>query len=130
MASSGLVGLDKANAAVRRLPLYAKEEVQIVATVTAAKVAALASSHAPRSADGSHGKPSGFLAAAIHWRAQGRGAIVGILFAAFYWKFLEYGTKVLSARPFIRPAADELRSDHHTRLIAGLKRAADRIRHG
>jgi HK97 gp10 family phage protein len=42
---------------------------------------------------------------------------------AFYWRFVEYGTKNMSERPFIRPAADDVRADFE-RILAeefGLK---------
>ena len=121
---STLVGLTKANAAIKKLATYAQDEAQTVAAVTAANVAKAASARAPRSADGSHGRASGFLASSISWRAvsssKAVSAVVGVSRAAFYWKFLEYGTRFMSAQPFIRPAADEQRMDHRRRMIAGL----------
>lgn len=35
---------------------------------------------------------------------------VGVGSDAFYWRFLEFGTVNMSARPFFRPAAEEYRS--------------------
>jgi HK97 gp10 family phage protein len=132
MAKAGveLVGLREANRALRQLPDLAKGSVQQVHDVTAFQVARAASAKAPRSADGSHGNPPGFLAAAIRWESRPRSlsAVVGVGAAAFYWKFLEYGTRFLSARPFLRPAADENRRDHRSRLIDALSRAATRVK--
>lgn len=38
------------------------------------------------------------------------GSKTGAKFDAFYWRFVEYGTKTQPARPFIQPAADEVRA--------------------
>lgn len=128
-ATVTVVGLKEANLALKQLPDLAKVEAQQVADVTAFHVARAASSHAPRSATGSHGRGPGFLAASIIWLSRPRttSAIVGIRSAAFYWKFLEFGTRFISARPFLRPAADGERADHRRRMIAGLTKARSRM---
>lgn len=35
----------------------------------------------------------------------------GAKFDAFYWRFVEYGTKSMAERPFFRPAVDEIRGE-------------------
>jgi HK97 gp10 family phage protein len=124
-----VIGLKEANRALRRLPPVAKDESQTVMDVTAFHVSTAASAKAPRSADGSHGRKPGFLAASIKWASRPRSlsAVVGVSSDAFYWKFLEYGTRYLSARPFFRPAADENRADHQRRMVDALSRAASKI---
>lgn len=127
-----VVGLTEANAALRRLPEAAKIRVQVVEDTTAFHVAREASIKAPRSARGTHGHEPGFLARSIQWQSRPRSlsAVVGIARAAFYWKFLEFGTRFLSARPFVRPAADSNRLDHRRRLIAALQKASHETTHG
>lgn len=127
--SVDLIGLKQANAALRRLPEFAKLDAQQAMDVTAFHVSREAAAQAPRSADGSHGHPAGFLAANIRWESRPRSlsAVVGVAAAAFYWKFVEYGTRFMSAMPFLRPAADRNRADHHTRLVEALSRAARRV---
>ncbi len=127
-----LVGRKEADRAISRLPGYVKGEVQIAATQTAVVIAAHATQLAPRSHDGEHGHPPGFLASQIAWAAsKGISAVVGVHRAAFYWKFLEYGWsedgKVHAARPFFRPAADEERPRHLKRVIDALIRSKNRM---
>lgn len=125
-----VIGLKEAVRALRRLPGVAADESQTVMNVTAFQVSRSASSLAPRSADGSHGHAPGFLASAIRWKAGRLSAVVGILRAAFYWRFVEYGTRKMAAQPFLRPAADSFRHDHRERLVAAMARAASRIARG
>lgn len=124
-----VVGLKEAKRALKSLPAEAKSATQHVMDVTAFHVSTDAVSHAPRSAKGSRGNPPGFLAASIRWESRPRSlsAVVGVAAAAFYWKFLEYGTRFISARPFMRPAADANRFDHQRRLVDALSRAASKI---
>ncbi len=124
-----VIGLKEANRALKQLPAEAQVGVQHVEDVTAFHIATDASRHAPRSTNGSRGHPPGFLAASIRWESRPRSlaAVVGVSAAAFYWKFWEYGTRKLTARPMFRPAADAIRFDHHTRLVDALSRAASTI---
>ncbi len=121
-----LVGLKEANRALKNLPAIAKPGVQHVFDVTAFQVARTASLLAPRSAHGTHGHEAGFLAKSIQWSSRPRSlsAVVAIAAAAFYWKFLEFGTRFIAARPFLRPSADGLRTEHHRLLIQALQKAA------
>ncbi len=124
-----LVGLKEANRALKRLPEVAKGKAQQTMDVTAFHVAREASLLAPRSKDGTHGHEPGFLARSIRWESRPRSvsSVVGIAAAAFYWKFLEFGTRYLTARPFLRSAADANREDHRRRLIEALGKAASQI---
>jgi len=60
----------------------------------------------------SKGRLPGFLRASIKaWRIKGgaKGSVthgIGTRGYAFYGKFLEFGTKYITARPFLRPALD------------------------
>ncbi len=121
-----LIGLKEANRALKKLPDTAKPKIQHVHDVTAFNVYRAASILAPTSRDGSHGHPPGFLRKSIQWASRPRSlsAIVGVAFEAFYWVFLEYGTRKMSAKPFMRPAADANRADHRTRLVDALKRSS------
>jgi len=53
---------------------------------------------------------------------------------AFYWQFLEFGTKFITARPFMRPAFDSQAGNALDRfkaiLAAGIKRAAAKVARG
>ena len=41
---------------------------------------------------------------------------------AFYWRFLEYGTKHMPAQPFAGPAAERARSTYRSDIAAEVKR--------
>ncbi len=124
--TSELIGLAEANAALRRLPDYAKAEVQVVMDATAFQVMQGAASRAPVG-------ETGRLKASITWQSRPRtvSSVVGIEkgFATYpyYWKFLEYGTVHMAARPMFRPAAMAVENDHQRRLEQALARAADRM---
>jgi HK97 gp10 family phage protein len=115
------VGLNEANRALKQLPEFARGGLQQVMDTTAFQLSRKASSHARRRA--------GLLQGAITWKSIGRwiSALVLIDRAAFYWKFLEYGTVKMEARPFLRPAAESLAADHDRRLLLALEQAADRV---
>jgi HK97 gp10 family phage protein len=116
-----LIGLKEANRALRKLPDYAKAKAQEVMNVTAFQVARLAQARAPRR--------TGQLIGDIAWASRPRSlsAVVGVQAPSYYWKFLEYGTVRMGARPFMRPAADAVDSDHEARLIRALTQAADQV---
>jgi len=48
---------------------------------------------------------------------------VGVDPSAFHWRFQEYGTVRMAARPFLRPAAEAEQADHQRRLELALNRA-------
>lgn len=118
---SDLVGLKQANAALKKLPDFAQLETQQVMDTTAFHVARKATDLAPpRSSKPRHGV---HLKDAIFWKRRKFGAIVGVLKAAFHWKFWEYGTKHMAAKPMFRPAAESVRDSHKTQLEQALTRA-------
>ncbi len=124
-----IVGLKEANAALRRLPEFARDDSQGEMDVTAFHVTREASAKAPRSADGSHGHPPGFMASSIAWESRPRSlsAVVGVRPAAYYWRFVEFGTARVAPRPFLRPTVDSNREDHHSRLLKALERSAVKV---
>ncbi len=128
-ATVTVVGLKEANRAIKALPREATGEVQHTMDATAFQVARAASSDAPRSMDGSYGHPSGFLASSIKWDPRPRSlqAVVTVAKAAFYWKFVEFGTRKWKGKSFLRPAADRFREDHRRNLQAALDRAGTAI---
>lgn len=54
--------------------------------------------------------------------------------SAWYWHFIEFGTKFITARPFMRPAfdsqADNALNAFIAKLQAGIKRAAAKVARG
>lgn len=122
-SQSEFVGLKEANAALKRLPDFARDEVQAVMDVTAFQVAQGAIARAP---DGATGR----LKESIRSRSRPKAldAVVGLekglITYPFYWKFLEYGTVKMPARPMFRPAALAVESDHEGRLTRALEKAA------
>lgn len=117
------VTMAQANRALKRLPEFAKGKAQRVMDVTAFQVAEGARRRAP--------KRTGKLAGDLTWQSRPRSvsAVMGVAGLAYYWKFLEYGTTVLRARPFIRPAAMAVEADHESRLTRALTEAADQVEH-
>jgi HK97 gp10 family phage protein len=120
-----LIGLKEANAALRRLPEFAKIEVQIVIDVTAYQVAQGAIARAP--------EDTGRLKHSITNQSRPRtvSSVVGIqqgfITFPYYWKFIEYGTVKMGARPMFRPAAMAVEGDHQARLEQALLKAANRM---
>lgn len=113
--------MKQANAALRKLPPQAKREAQGAMNTTAERVAAGATARAP--------ERTGLLKGSIRWESRPSAvmAVVGVDTRAFYWKFLEYGTVKMSARPMFRPAAEAERDAHLERLQEALEHAADVI---
>jgi HK97 gp10 family phage protein len=46
---------------------------------------------------------------------------------AFYWKFVEFGTKFVHARPFLRPAFENKKVEAVARMTEKLKKALERL---
>lgn len=115
------VGLKEANAALKKLPQFAKDRAQKEMDTTAFQVSRSAQEKAPVRAIG-----GGTLKRNIRWESRPRSvsAVVGVGFEAWYWKFLEYGTVKMGARPFLRPAAEAMANDHESRLLRALGEAA------
>lgn len=119
-----LIGLREANAALKKLPQFAKDRAQKEMDTTAFHVSRRAQEKAPVRAVG-----GGTLKRSIRWASRPRSvsAVVGVGPDAWYWKFLEYGTVKMGARPFMRPAAESMDKDHESRLLRALERAADDV---
>lgn len=121
--TSEFVGLKEANAALRRLPDFAKAEAQGVMDVTAFQVERGAAERAP--------EDTGRLKFSIKRQSRPKSvtAVVGIEKGAmtypYWWKYIEYGTVKMTARPMFRPAAMAVESDHEARLARALDKAAD-----
>lgn len=115
-------GLKEANAALRKLPEFARDDAQKVFDVTAFQVSRAAQAQAPNK--------TGLLRRSIDWATRPRSlsAVVTVAREAFYWRFVEFGTVKMPARPFFRPAALSMREDHHQRLIQALERAANKVK--
>lgn len=116
-----VIGLREANAALKRLPDFAKAAAQKVMDVSAFQVARGAQTRVRRR--------TGHLAGAITWQSRPRSvsSVVGVARTAYYWKFLEYGTVKMAARPFMRPAAAGVERDHQQRLEVALRGAGDQV---
>ena len=120
-----VVGLKEANRALKQLPELARAEAQQVMDTTAFQVAAKATALAPaRSAKPKHGI---HLKDAIRWKRRRGSAVVGVDPRAFHWKFWEYGTSKMAARPMFRPAADAVRASHQTQMAEALSRAGTKM---
>lgn len=121
MIKVDVIGMKEANAALKKLPKFARQRVQPVMTDTAQAVAEGAKSRVP--------VRTGMLKFNIGWESRPRtlSAVVGAQKQGFYWKFLEYGTVTMEAKPSFRPAAEDVKDSHQDRLIEALSRAADDI---
>lgn len=119
--ASGFVGIKEANRALKRLPEFAREDVQPVMDVTAFNIA--------RNAQARVNRRTGFLANRIRWTSRPRSmsAVVGVAPEAYYWKFLEYGTVRMDAAPFMRPAAEAEQSTHGAAMVRALEKANARM---
>lgn len=115
----------EASANLRKLPDATKVAAQQVMDVTAFQVMSRAKSLVPVS--------TGVLKRGIQWKSRPAtvSAVVGVTesalygrFDPFYWKFVEYGTVRVPARPFMRPAAQAAEGDHERRLNQALTKSA------
>jgi HK97 gp10 family phage protein len=109
--------INQCNRALKRLPDFAKLETQRAIDVTAFQLARMAASKAPHL--------TGKLQTGITWksRPQNLFAVVLVDSEAFYWKYFEYGTVKMGARPMFRPAAEAVGPDHDQRMMQGLEKA-------
>jgi HK97 gp10 family phage protein len=96
-----LEGFEALQRAVTQSPQLLKAESSAVVRETTHRVADRMRRMVPT--------PSGTLLQAIEAQVAVKTGLTGrvtIGAEAFYWKFLEYGTVKMAARPFIRPAAE------------------------
>jgi HK97 gp10 family phage protein len=116
-----VTGLKEANRALRKLPKYAKEQIQPVMDKTAYLVANQAAARAPRGETGN-------LRRGFRWESKPRSVAAHVIIeGAYYWRFVEFGTVKMPARPFIRPTADALRSEHRRNVQRALDEAANLV---
>lgn len=81
------------------------------------RVAQGAKRRAPVSADGSYGRPSGYLRSQIGWEVLTDGSVLLVRIATPaetpdgrpYGLFQEVGTSKMQAQPHLRPAVDDVR---------------------
>lgn len=111
-------GMDNLEAKIKRLETDTQGRILREATGAGAElVRDVASQLAPRSLDGSHGNPPGFLAdniaAEVKWtRTQDKAEVhVGMKKEAWYGWLQETGTIHQPAQPFLRPALDNTKDD-------------------
>lgn len=114
------------NRALKRLPEHARGEAQQTVDTTAFHISRGAEQRAPV---GVRARRRVRLRGAITWKSRPRSvsAVVLVDAEAFHWKFLEYGTVKMQARPMFRPAAEAMAADHDQRMAAGLQRALTKM---
>lgn len=113
-----LDGVENLEAAIKRLEIDTQGQHLRAAAAAGAEITrSVASQLAPRSADGSHGRPPGFLADHIEaevrfTRTQDKAEVdVGFHKDAWYGRLQETGTAFHPAQPFLRPALDNTKDD-------------------
>ncbi len=93
-----LEGMDELRAAFTRFPDHADAHLRNI-------VAKRTFSAGQRMVAGAPRGETGRLSRAIKTRTRGLSGFVEVI-DAYYWRFVEYGTVKMSARPFIRPARE------------------------
>jgi HK97 gp10 family phage protein len=107
--STQLVGFEQVRAAVKRVPYEARVVLSDVIAKTTFAVKQRAIVLVP--------KDTGQLRTAITSSSRGLYGRVEVRDpASYYWRFLEYGTVRMAARPFVRPAA-ELETNDFTERV-------------
>lgn len=113
-----LEGVGDLEAAIKRMSEDVQGETLRKAAAAGAEITRdVASQLAPRSVDGSHGNPPGFLAEHIEaevkfTRTQDKAEVhVGMHKDAWYGRLQETGTQFQPAQPFLRPALDGTKDD-------------------
>jgi HK97 gp10 family phage protein len=71
--------------------------------------------------------PGGSLAASLHWSLDEANGQVTVGTSDPAAIFLEYGTRKMAARPFLRPAASAVTEKAQARLRSALVRACARV---
>lgn len=114
-----LVGFDEVRAAVKRVPDEARVVLSDVIAKSTFAVRQRMIAMAPRG-------ETGRLRAAISSSSRGLfGRVVITDPDAYYWRFLEFGTVKMAARPFIRPAAELETADFTERIRQSARRLED-----
>jgi|SRR5579871_118008 len=134
-------GLAELQRTLEQLPAKVQEHVLVVAVSAGAKyLQDKIAQAAPVRADnalkkmggiGTKARLPGFLKASIGRRRDDKGSgssvtyNVGVITAAFYAKFIEFGTRHQAARPFLRPAVDSNQDGAVNRMADTLSRQID-----
>lgn len=123
-------GLPALASALRDMPDAARAEVETALDDIAADAIAEArrglGTAGPSSPGDPPADPTGALAASL--TAMRNGLNVAVTAASPHAGFLEYGTRTMAARPFLRPAVAATAEAARARLRAALARAADAFR--
>jgi HK97 gp10 family phage protein len=93
-----LEGFKETSRKLRAIPEETREQAYEAIRVTTFSARQRAVAGAPRA--------SGTLKSSIYSTTHGLTGRVLVSPAAFYWRFIEYGTRFQPARPFVRPAAE------------------------
>jgi HK97 gp10 family phage protein len=104
-------GMEDAQAALRRFPDQARDAMSDVIQKTVFAARQRMAAAAPR---GATGRLRGSLTATVRG-LSGRVLMEG---DAYYWRFLEHGTRYITARPFVRPAAEAEANEVPKRIVS------------
>jgi HK97 gp10 family phage protein len=117
MAEVEIKGLDKLLAAMKELPKAIEQKCLKVAVMTGANVIKRAAadlvvrrtglvSKAVRIAFNRQESPHGKAVYHVFVSGKVKGKLKGKTVVPYYWRFLEFGTVKMAAKPFMRPAFD------------------------
>jgi HK97 gp10 family phage protein len=126
--------LDEIIKTLEKLDDLTQKQVSAAAKAGAKFVQGKAKEKAPVSQDGSNGKPRGFLKKNIRIKAEksktkGKKVYsIGIAGSAFYGVFLEYGTKKIAARPFLRPALENHTETVRKVVLSEIAKGVDKVK--
>lgn len=122
-----------ANRLLRKLPEAVRLEAQTVAEATAFQFVQMVKPQIPKGS-GIHRWQSVtelmHLRDVVRWVRRSGGAAVAVPVDAFYWKFLEWGTKHFGPRAYFRQTAAAIRPDHRRRMADALRRARTQVTNG
>ncbi len=128
--SAAAPGLPALARALADLPAAAQAEVGAALDEVAADVVAVArrslGTASPSAPGDPPADPTGALAASLSATRDGLQATVAA--SAPYAGYLEYGTRRMAARPFLRPAVAATAETARAKLRAALARAAEALR--
>lgn len=105
-----LEGMEALQRAVTRAPDTLKAHMGTAIATTTYAIASRMKSMVPVA--------TGTLRAAIESTTRGMNGRVLIQPSAYYWRFIEYGTKYQTARPFIRPSTEAESGQFEQRIRA------------
>lgn len=68
-----------------------------------------------------------FFVGVLSRRKKTKGKNPGVIKSAFYWRFIEFGTVKMPARPFLRPAFDSTKQSAISAIKSKLKSYLDKV---